>query len=93
MSPAVQMPRYRCHKEVYALQIDRIEGDILFFTEAKIYAPREVNPSIFARYRPKNGDYFVVYDDGYESISPQKAFEEGYRRISPSREDGSTWSP
>ena len=34
-----------------------------------------------SRYMPKPGDYFVVYDDGYESYSPAKAFEEGYTRI------------
>jgi len=27
------------------------------------------------------GDYYVVYEDGYKSISPAKAFEEGYTLI------------
>lgn len=27
------------------------------------------------------GGYYVVYDDGYTSYSPAKAFEEGYARI------------
>ncbi len=35
-------------------------------------------PKMFARYTPVVGDYYVVYDDGYASISPAKAFEEGY---------------
>lgn len=30
---------------------------------------------------PNVGDYFVVYEDGYESWSSQVAFEEGYSRI------------
>ena len=29
------------------------------------------------------GGYLVVYDDGYVSWSPAKAFEEGYTRIDP----------
>jgi hypothetical protein len=32
-----------------------------------------------ARYTPKVGDYWVVYDgDGYQSISPHEAFLAGY---------------
>jgi len=27
------------------------------------------------------GDYYVVYDDGYASISPREAFEAGYHRL------------
>lgn len=27
------------------------------------------------------GGYFVVYQDGYESFSPLRAFEEGYSRV------------
>jgi hypothetical protein len=27
------------------------------------------------------GDYAVIYEDGYKSISPAKAFEEGYRKV------------
>ena len=33
------------------------------------------------RHKPKAGGYYVVYDDGYKSYSPAKAFEEGYVRI------------
>lgn len=34
-----------------------------------------------AKHKPVAGGYFVVYEDGYESFSPAKAFEEGYTRI------------
>ena len=38
--------------------------------------------SIFARYTPEPGDYLVVYQpDGYISISPKAAFEDGYTII------------
>jgi hypothetical protein len=30
---------------------------------------------------PLPGDYLVIYEDGYRSISPAKAFEDGYTRI------------
>jgi len=32
-----------------------------------------------ARYTPVVGDFWVVYDDGYQSISPREAFLAGYR--------------
>jgi hypothetical protein len=31
--------------------------------------------------RPAPGWYYVVYDDGYVSYSPEKAFEEGYTKL------------
>lgn len=33
------------------------------------------------RYEPKTGDYLVEYDDGYRSISPKHAFEDGYTEV------------
>lgn len=76
-----QMPQYQSHKKVWALQILSVEENIIHFMNS-IYAPREVDPKIFSRYIPVSGDYFVVYEDGYESISPKKVFEEGYALIS-----------
>jgi hypothetical protein len=35
-------------------------------------------PNMTARYTPKVGDFWVVYDDGYQSISPREAFLAGY---------------
>jgi hypothetical protein len=35
-------------------------------------------PNMTARFQPQVGDYWVVYDDGYQALSPAKAFEEGY---------------
>lgn len=40
-----------------------------------------VPENFFARGAPSPGDYVVVYEDGYKSWSPAKAFEEGYTRI------------
>jgi hypothetical protein len=77
---AREMPRYVCHKEVWALKIAAVEGARLVFSDAG-YAPLLVDPKLFARYKPVPGDYYVQYKDGYKSISPAKAFEEGYTRI------------
>jgi len=75
-----KLPRYKCHKEVSALKIQEINGLTLTFIDPG-YPPIDVEPLIFARYYPVPGDYYVVYDDGYASISPAKAFEDGYTKI------------
>lgn len=80
-----EMPRYQCHKKVRALKLRNIpwptkDGAILEF-EGVGYAPITVPTELFARYRPTAGDYYIVYDDGYASFSPAKAFEDGYTRI------------
>lgn len=77
---AIPMPRYLCHKMVWALKIASVDGARLTFAEPG-YAPLIVDPKMFARYKPVPGDYYVQYDDGYKSLSPAKAFEEGYTRI------------
>lgn len=41
-------------------------------------ALREFLPKMTSRYEPGVGDFWVVYEDGYQSISPRRAFLEGY---------------
>jgi len=82
---AIQMPRYQSHKKVWALKIASVEGYTLTFAEPG-YAPIRVDEQLFGRYTPVVGDYYVTYDDGYKSISPAKAFEEGYTRIKSQEE-------
>ena len=84
--PAVQqgpIPKYKCHKEVHALQIDTIElngnGALLTFTAG--YAARQVGLRVAQAPGLGRGGYLVIYADGYQSFSPQKQFEEGYERI------------
>lgn len=85
--PEIEMPRYRSHKEVHALKIgdDPIvvhgDGSVTLPIADDGYAPVTVDASVVSRYMPSAGDYLVVYDDGYRSISPAKAFEDGYTRI------------
>jgi hypothetical protein len=47
-----------------------------------------INPAkLFARGLAKPGDYYVVYEDGYDSWSPKDTFEKGYLLLSGSPED------
>lgn len=84
MSVTIQLPRYQCHKQVWALKIKQIipnpRGQELHF-ENERYAPIEVNDDWVNKYSPRAGGYFVVYKGGYQSYSPASAFEEGYRLI------------
>lgn len=78
-----EMPKYECHKKVWALEIAKVtHGDGYVIHPAdKGYGPVPVDGEIFARYMPEPGDFYVVYSDGYKSISPRKAFLEGYTRV------------
>ena len=88
----VEMPQYKCHKEVWALKIAEIhidgEGEnretdgSAMITPAEVgYAPFRVDHNFMRKHNPKVGGYYVVYSDGYKSFSPAAAFEEGYTKI------------
>jgi hypothetical protein len=83
---AMEMPKYRSHKEVWALKIGEgltvnPDGSVTLPIVDPGYAPVTVEKGVVGRYMPMPGDYYVVYSDGYKSISPAKAFEEGYTLI------------
>jgi hypothetical protein len=93
------LPEYQCHKHVSALKIagithkpnpDPASGNASCSYGAIItpadqgYVPFEVTAEYVTKHRPSEGGYYVVYDDGYESFSPAKAFEDGYHSIDPS---------
>lgn len=76
------LPRYQCHKIVQAAKIlivIRSAGKISLDLED--IGAVEVSAEFDAKHHPKAGGYFIVYDDGYQSWSPGKAFEEGYTRL------------
>lgn len=91
-----EMPRYTCHKKVWALKIAAIEKDSekaaqegretdgsAFITPAEEgYAPFRVDHAYMRKHEPEVGGYFVVYEDGYKSYSPAGPFEAGYTRDS-----------
>lgn len=88
--PCTEMPRYRCHKEVWALKIKRVyrtdpdktatPNELLSF-EDEGYAPLAVTYEWARKHRPQAGGYYVVYKDGYASYSPAEAFEDGYTKL------------
>lgn len=83
---SAEMPRYQCHKKVWALKIDKIslgdnDGGALITPAESGYASFAVDQAYCDKHKPQAGGYYVVYDDGYKSFSPAKAFEEGYTRI------------
>lgn len=84
---AAEMPRYECHKQVWALKIKDVEkSDDPYFPAQLVpeeagYAPIKVSAGFLSKHNPQIGGYYVVYKDGYASYSPAKAFEEGYTRV------------
>ncbi len=76
----VQMPKYKCHKEVWALQIRDIERNTILPWDGR-YAPFTLPEEYFKKHSPEIGGYYVIYKDGYKSYSPKEAFEEGYTLI------------
>ena len=76
----MEMPRYQSHKKVWALKIAKLDGLTIYPADGR-YAAISIEPEMLARYTPVAGDYYVVYDDGYKSFSPAKAFEDGYTSL------------
>ncbi len=87
----VEMPKYQCHKQVWALKISEIkdptesgsesDGSRLLVPVEKGYAPVRVDGQYVRKHSPQAGGYYVVYSDGYSSFSPAETFEGGYTRI------------
>lgn len=86
-TPAREMPKYECHKKVWALKIAGISlpqntaGDAELGFADEGYAPLLMERAWLDKHNPEVGGYYVVYDDGYRSFSPAKAFEDGYTRL------------
>ena len=82
-----EMPRYECHKKVWALKIAAIEihedRSATITPADEGYAPFKTAPAWAERFKSGTDDpgYYVVYQDGFASWSPSNAFETGYSRI------------
>lgn len=80
------LPKYVCHKVVRAEKIERCEEDpstgMVRLFPANGSAPIDMDADFRLTKRPIKDGYLVVYEDGYTSWSPTKAFEEGYRLAS-----------
>lgn len=78
MSDIKELPRYTCHKQVWALKIKSVSSNVVEFED---YEPPHGDAAKYiAKHSPQPGGYWVRYDDGYESYSPAEAFEQGYTR-------------
>lgn len=85
----IQMPQYQSHKKVWALKIKAVlnappsapPGSMALEFIEKGYAPLTVSAEYIDKHAPYAGGYYVTYEDGYQSFSPAKAFEEGYTRL------------
>jgi hypothetical protein len=88
MSVSIEMPKYKSHKEVWALKIKSIvrdgegenresDGSAIITPEEEGYAPFKVEGDYLHKHKPQVGGYYVIYKDGYKSFSPSEAFEEG----------------
>lgn len=80
------MPRYSCHKRVWAHKIRNIDpdpaaGGVIITPDEDGYPPFLVPKEYADRHHPQVGGYYVVYDDGYTSYSPSAAFVAGYTQI------------
>lgn len=82
-----EMPKYQCHKVVHALKLHtwKVNGDgsATLFPEDEKFSTIRTQADWARKIQPKDDDpgYYVVYEDGYTSWSPTKAFEDGYTRI------------
>lgn len=91
----IELPKYQCHKKVWALKIKCIaldtdvakelnretDGSALLEFENENYAPMKVDHAYISKHKPEIGGYYVSYEDGYKSFSPADAFESGYTLI------------
>lgn len=78
------MKTYRSHKIVQAAKISGATrlGDGRWHIDLDDQpCAMTLAPGITARYEPQAGDYIVQYEDGYLSLSPAKAFEDGYTEV------------
>jgi hypothetical protein len=90
---SIELPKYTCHKQVWALKIAKIDkyeflrdpatgnkpdNYYTLFPENKRYGPFNVDEKYWNKHHPQIGGYYVQYKDGYQSYSPSKEFEDGY---------------
>lgn len=80
------LPKWQSHKLVRAAKIHEVTENRISLLIPMQNGPDRIAVTtaaekMFARYMPVPGDYYVVYDDGYASISPKKAFEDGYHKL------------
>lgn len=86
--PTPELPQWKCHKIVRAARIlDMVMhgNSVPLPGGATLHldggAKVATDAAWVQRCDPAVGGYYVVYEDGYTSFSPSKAFEDGYTRL------------
>ena len=88
----MEMPKYKCHKKVWALKIlefildkevaknegRETDGGAWITPYEGGYSIFKVDREYVRKHDPEVGGYYVVYEGGYKSYSPSEPFEEGY---------------
>jgi len=89
MTQPPDIPRYQCHKTVWALKIAHIEQHI---DGGVTITPADPAYDAFCRSRRWRGlpglvgddpGYYLHYADGAEGFMPAKEFEQDYHRLTP----------
>lgn len=84
------MKTWISHKRVQAAPIVRIGVmwaivgggyNVTYEASDGSHQVQAVPENFLSRYTPQTGDYLVCYEDGYFSVSPKKAFEDGYDEL------------
>lgn len=88
-----ELPLYQCHKQVRAAKIMALETtigpagqhplDSVIYFEDPRHAPIVVSAAFVAKHGIDAFGYYIVYEDGYVSVSPVAPFESGYTLIEP----------
>lgn len=80
----MKLAEYKCHKTVQAGMIVDFDlneqGDNILVLKDDP-EPLIVSEDYMHKHMPQKGGYYVMYEDGYESFSPAKAFEAGYTKV------------
>lgn len=85
------MQTYQSHKRVKAAEIRMVDVTKLMFDEG--IPPVMVTLDFIEKHKPKSGDFYVVYEDGYASISPSHAFTSGYAPVDSDAPDAPDTPP
>lgn len=84
------LPDYRSHKIVKAGEIVNMaskgDGYILTLRVDDVQQDVAIDRDWYNRFHPEIGQFFVVYEDGYSSVSPSAAFRGGYTRLAKEAE-------
>lgn len=88
MNTTKEMPKYKCHKEVWALKIQsisterRMDWDSFIELKEKGYTKIKLDKGFIEKHKPQVWWYYVVYEDWYKSYSSAEVFESWYTKIS-----------